>query len=73
VRSGRHVHGATVGRSRTAAGSLEAIVLWTILGILLLLWLIGAVSNVVGGLIHVLLVVALVVIIWQLVSGRRAV
>jgi hypothetical protein len=49
-------------------------VLWTILIILLVLWLLGfGVFSVLGNLIHILLVVALVVLVLQLVSGRRAV
>lgn len=48
-------------------------VLWTIIGILILLWLVGLVSNVVGGIIHILLVVALVVFVYQLLAGRRSV
>ena len=47
--------------------------LWTILVILLVLWLIGVLSHVGGGLIHLLLVVAVVVLIINLVTGRRAV
>lgn len=47
--------------------------LWTILVILLVLWLVGLLSNVGGGLIHLLLVVAVVVLVINLVSGRRAV
>jgi hypothetical protein len=47
--------------------------LWTILVILLVLWLIGLLSNVGGSLIHLLLVVAVVVLIINLVTGRRAV
>lgn len=47
--------------------------LWTILGVLLVLWLLGFGFNVGGSLIHLLLVVALIVLIIQLVSGRRAV
>ncbi|MDX6612449.1 MAG: hypothetical protein QOD75_1635 [Blastocatellia bacterium] len=46
--------------------------LWTILVILLVLWLIGAVANV-GPLIHLLLVVALVVFLINLLTGRRTV
>ncbi len=45
--------------------------LLTILAILLILWLLGLATNVVGGLIHVLLVVALVVIVIDLLQGRR--
>jgi hypothetical protein len=47
--------------------------LWTILVILLVLWLLGLVSNVGGGLIHLLLVVAAVVLVINLLSGRRAI
>jgi hypothetical protein len=45
--------------------------LWTILVVLVVLWLLGFATNVAGGLIHLLLVVALVVLIAQLISGRR--
>ena len=45
--------------------------LWTIVVILFVLWLLGFTMNVAGGLIHVLLVIALVVIVLQLLSGRR--
>ncbi len=47
--------------------------LWTIFVILLVLWLLGFSLHVAGGLIHLLLVVALVVLVINLLSGRRAV
>jgi hypothetical protein len=47
--------------------------LWTILLILLILWALGFGFGVVGNLVHIILVIALVVLILQLVSGRRAV
>jgi len=47
--------------------------LWTILVILLILWLLGLFTNIVGPLIHILLVVALVVLVYNLLTGRRAV
>ena len=47
--------------------------LWTILVILLVLWLVGLLANVGGGLIHLLLVVAAIVLVINLVTGRRAV
>lgn len=50
-----------------------SVMLWTILVILLVLWLVGLLSHVGGSLIHLLLVVAVVVLIINLVSGRRAV
>jgi hypothetical protein len=46
--------------------------LWTIITILLVLWVLGLVTSVGGGLIHLLLVVAAVVLIFQLITGRRA-
>ena len=46
--------------------------LWTIFVILLVLWLLGLVSSyTLGGFIHILLVIASVVLIIQLISGRR--
>ena len=47
--------------------------LWTILVVLLILWLIGFSTSVGGGLIHLLLVVALVILVIQLLTGRRTV
>jgi uncharacterized membrane protein YtjA (UPF0391 family) len=47
--------------------------LWTIFVILLILWLLGFSFHIAGGLIHILLVIAVVVLIINLVSGRRAV
>jgi hypothetical protein len=47
--------------------------LWTIIGILVLLWLIGLIANIGGGLIHLLLVVAIIVFLWDLLVGRRRV
>ncbi|HEV7894145.1 MAG TPA: lmo0937 family membrane protein [Pyrinomonadaceae bacterium] len=48
--------------------------LWTILVILLVLWLLGLVSGVtVGGFIHLLLVIALVIFVINLLTGRRTV
>jgi Family of unknown function (DUF5670) len=47
--------------------------LWTIFVILLVLWLVGVVSSyTLGGFIHLLLVLAVVALIFQLLTGRRA-
>ncbi len=47
--------------------------LWTIFVILLVLWLLGLVSSyTLGGFIHILLVLAIVVLLINLISGRRA-
>ena len=45
--------------------------LWTIIGILLLLWLVGLIGHIGGGLIHLLIVVAVIVFLWDLFVGRR--
>jgi hypothetical protein len=45
--------------------------LWTVVVILLVLWLLGFTMHVAGGLIHLLLVIALVVIVLRLLTGRR--
>jgi hypothetical protein len=45
--------------------------LWTILVILFALWLIGFLGNIGGGLIHTLLVIALVIFIYNMLTGRR--
>lgn len=46
--------------------------LWTIFVILLVMWLLGFSLHIAGGLIHILLVVALIVLVINLVSGRRS-
>jgi hypothetical protein len=45
--------------------------IWTILVVLLILWLLGFTLNVGGGLIHLLLVVAVVVVLFNLITRRR--
>lgn len=46
--------------------------LWTIITILFVLWLVGLLANVGGSLIHVLLVLAVVMLVMNLLSGRRS-
>ena len=46
--------------------------LWTIAVILFILWLLGFAIHIGGGLIHLLLVIAVVVVLFQLFAGRRA-
>ena len=47
--------------------------LWTIVVILLVLWLLGIVSSyTLGGFIHILLVIAIIIVIVNLVQGRRS-
>jgi hypothetical protein len=46
--------------------------LWTICVVLLILWLLGLVSGyTIGGFVHVLLVIAIVVVLIQVIQGRR--
>jgi hypothetical protein len=50
----------------------EGTMLWTLVVILIVLWLLGLVSSyTMGGLIHVLLVIAIVVILLRVIQGRR--
>jgi hypothetical protein len=45
--------------------------LWTILVILVILWLLGFALKIGGGLIHLVLVIAVILLIVQLITGRR--
>jgi uncharacterized protein DUF5670 len=47
--------------------------LWALIVLLLVLWLLGLVGSVGGAFIHLLLVIAAIVLVAELVSGRRAV
>lgn len=49
----------------------ENKMLWTIMVVLVILWLLGFSLHIAGGLIHLLLVVALVILVINLLSGRR--
>ena len=46
--------------------------IWTIIVVLFVLWLIGFAVHIGGGLIHLLLVVALILLVYNLVTGRGA-
>jgi hypothetical protein len=46
--------------------------LWTVFVVLLLLWILGFSFHIAGSLIHLVLVIAVVVLIIQLITGRRA-
>jgi hypothetical protein len=48
--------------------------MWTVIAILLILWLLGLITSyTLGGFLHILLVVAVILIIVRLISGRRVV
>jgi hypothetical protein len=50
------------------------VMLWTICVILIVLWLLGMVSSyTMGGLIHILLVIAIIMVLVNVIQGRRAV
>ena len=47
--------------------------LWTLFVVLLVVWLLGVVSSyTMGGFIHILLVLAVIALVFQLITGRRA-
>jgi len=46
--------------------------LWTIFVVLVILWLLGFTLHIGGSLIHILIVIAVVVLIFNLISGRRS-
>lgn len=45
--------------------------LWTVFVIILTLWLLGFSFHIAGGLIHLLLVIAVIILVFNLVAGRR--
>jgi predicted ferric reductase len=64
----------TEDKEARASSRRRTTMLWTIFVILLVLWLLGLVTSyTLGGFIHILLVIAVVVLVIQLVQGRRVV
>ncbi len=47
-------------------------ILWGIISILFVLWLIGLVAHIGGGLIHIVLVIAVILLVFNLITGRGA-
>jgi hypothetical protein len=66
VEAGTSVEGATAIRR----GNMN--LLWLIIIILIILWLAGFSLNIGGGLIHILIVIALILLIYRLATGRKA-
>ena len=63
-----------IRRPSWVAGTEEKTMLWTIFVILLVLWLLGLVTSyTLGGFIHILLVLAIVVLVIRIVQGRSVV
>jgi hypothetical protein len=60
--------------ARQSSTDVRMTMLWTLFVVLLLLWLLGVVSSyTLGGFIHLLLVLAVVAVLVQLITGRRTV
>jgi Family of unknown function (DUF5670) len=67
-------HAATKALMQERRHQKEDTMLWTILVILLVLWLLGLVTSyTLGGFIHILLVIAIVVVLIRVIQGRRPV
>ncbi|MEL3973943.1 lmo0937 family membrane protein [Rossellomorea oryzaecorticis] len=45
--------------------------LWTIIGILVVLWLLGLIFKIGGAIIHILLIIAVVVFLWNRITGKK--
>jgi hypothetical protein len=73
-RKGRYSDFITANRgTKSRQSSRRTKMLWTITIILFILWIVGLVSSyTLGGWIHILLVLAIIVLIFNLLSGRRA-
>lgn len=67
------VLGSATVRTGGPRESWEFQMLWTIVVVLLVLWALGFAVHIGGGLIHVLLVIALIVVVVRLLQGRRVV
>ena len=71
--SARWSHACRQWSIRVSSKTRENFVLWALIVILVVLWLAGLLVVQVGGaLIHLLLVIAAIVLIYQVVTGRRA-
>jgi hypothetical protein len=71
--STRLLRGSIQSAKEAGSGaSWETLMLWTVFAILLLLWLLGWGFHVAGSLIHLILVIALVVLLVEVITGRRA-
>lgn len=47
-------------------------ILWSVIVVLVVLWLVGLLAHIAGGFVHLLLLVALIVLLFNLFAGRRA-
>jgi hypothetical protein len=66
--------GISTGPFRSIEGEISMDLLWTIAVILVILWLLGLVTSfTLGGFVHILLVLAIIVILIRVIQGRRPV
>jgi hypothetical protein len=73
TRRARALNIAANGNDKCCNPIWRVKMLWTIFVVLLVLWLLGFVGfHVLGAYIHILLLIALIVLVFQLLSGRRA-
>jgi Flp pilus assembly protein TadB len=80
LRDSRHTSEAGRGLERFRAGQpgfekevpILAGLIWTIIVVLFVLWLLGFAIHIGGGLIHLLLVIALVLLVFNIITGRGA-
>lgn len=47
--------------------------IWTIITVLFVLWLLGLIAHIGGGLIHIILVIAVIVFLYNLITKRRGI
>jgi hypothetical protein len=62
---------ASISSAAIVAVGGRNCMLWTIVVLLLILWILGFTMKIAGGLIHLLLVIALIVVVFRLLTGRR--
>lgn len=73
-RIGRRFPPRSLSPARQSSTDVRITMLWTLFVVLLLLWVLGVVSSyTLGGFIHLLLVLAVIAVLVQLLSGRRVV
>lgn len=46
--------------------------IWTIIAVLVVLWILGTIAEIGGALINLLLVIAAIALVWNLIAGRRS-
>jgi hypothetical protein len=69
---GQYLFHACAGRQSRRRTQRRELMLWTIFVVLVILWLLGFTLHIGGSLIHILIVIAVVVLIFNLISGRRS-